>query len=481
MEGAKKILTWLTGAGYEAYLVGGAVRDLLMGREPHDFDIVTVARPDQVIGILTQAGASHANLVGKAFGVVVVGVDHKTYEVATYRREFYGAHAHRPEAIEYADSLEEDVLRRDFTVNGMAMDKDGRIIDLVGGQEDLKKKRLVTIGNPVDRFREDALRLFRACRFVAKLDFLPTKALLEAMPQAFDRVSGLSLERVRSELDQLLLEPAVAKGLDILVQSGLAACQCTYNDGKVLRTIDILPELSHLVDLPQEKDFHEFDAWYHTLVAVQKIAPDPILRWGALLHDVGKGLDGVRAVRKGRLTDWGHDHVGAQLARDLLIRLGYGKAFADRVAWLVKEHMKFHFFAQHGEADATRWVRKEIQSGAYRSQAELKEAFRQLAAVCAADIIACGKPHASTKGNDSFRDCLLDLVDQMPIHSRELHYDGRLISAVGKEAKTYMPYLLEQVRSGRIPNEARALLEALEKKKKRLEGLGVRGDTHELN
>ena len=95
MEGAKKILTWLNGAGYEAYLVGGAVRDLLMGREPHDFDIVTVARPDQVIGILTQAGASHANLVGKAFGVVVVGVDHKTYEVATYRREFYGAHAHR--------------------------------------------------------------------------------------------------------------------------------------------------------------------------------------------------------------------------------------------------------------------------------------------------------------------------------------------------------------------------------------------------
>ena len=193
MEGAKKILTWLNGAGYEAYLVGGAVRDLLMGREPHDFDIVTAAHPDQVIEILSHAGASHANLVGKAFGVVVVGVDHKTYEVATYRREFYGAHAHRPEAIEYADSLEEDVLRRDFTVNGMAMDKGGRIIDLVGGQEDLKKKRLVTIGNPVDRFREDALRLFRACRFVAKLDFLPTKALLEAMPQAFDRVSGLSL------------------------------------------------------------------------------------------------------------------------------------------------------------------------------------------------------------------------------------------------------------------------------------------------
>ena len=143
-------------------------------------------------------------------------VDGKHYEVATYRKERYGADSHRPEEIIYADTLVEDVKRRDFTVNGMAMNRYKEVIDLVGGRRDIKHKVLRTIGNPTERFQEDALRLFRACRFVAKLDFLPDKSLLEAMPKAFHRVSGLSLERVRNELDRLLLEPAVAKGLDVL-------------------------------------------------------------------------------------------------------------------------------------------------------------------------------------------------------------------------------------------------------------------------
>ncbi len=135
------------------------------------------------------------------------------------------------------------MLRRDFTVNGIAMNRYGEVIDLVGGRRDIKHKTLRTIGNAQKRFEEDALRLFRACRFVAKLDFLPSKDLLEAMPKAFHRVPGLSLERVRNEINRLMLEPAVAKGLDVLVQSRLAECSCRLVENGVAREVPILPEL----------------------------------------------------------------------------------------------------------------------------------------------------------------------------------------------------------------------------------------------
>src|SRR3712207_5782682 len=192
---------------------------MIMHVEPHDFDIVTCARPAQVVAILGEYGIDTPGVVGKSFGVVVAVVDGEHYEIATYRKERYGVDSHRPEEIIYADSLAEDVKRRDFTANGIAMNRYKEIVDFVGGRHDIKHKILRTIGNPEERFQEDALRLFRACRFVAKLDFLPSRDLLDAMPKAFHRVSGLSLERVRNELNRLLLEPAVAKGLDVLVQS----------------------------------------------------------------------------------------------------------------------------------------------------------------------------------------------------------------------------------------------------------------------
>ena len=251
MEQAIRLLTILEEAGFEAFIIGGAVRDMLMHVKPHDYDIVTSARPEQVISVLGDANIETTGIIGKSFGVVVAIVDGKHYEVATYRKERYGADSHRPEEVIYADTLEEDVKRRDFTVNGMAMNRYKEVIDLVGGRRDIKHKVLRTIGNPTERFQEDALRLFRACRFVAKLDFLPDKSLLEAMPKAFHRVSGLSLERVRNELDRLLLEPAVAKGLDVLVQSRLAECSCRVVENGAIKEVPILPELYHLVGLPQ--------------------------------------------------------------------------------------------------------------------------------------------------------------------------------------------------------------------------------------
>nr|APO35313.1 pcnB: poly(A) [uncultured bacterium] len=178
-QGATRILRALADAGFEAYVIGGAVRDLVLKQTPHDYDIVTKARPDDIIDIMAKAGFNTTGVVGKSFGVVVVMVPEGSYEVATFRRERYGADSHRPEEVVYADTLEEDVARRDFTVNGMAMTAQGEVIDLVGGLKDIKSLTLRTIGNAEERFQEDALRLFRACRFVGKLGFLPHRSLLD--------------------------------------------------------------------------------------------------------------------------------------------------------------------------------------------------------------------------------------------------------------------------------------------------------------
>lgn len=467
-RGAERLLRLLSDAGFEAYIVGGAVRDILMGHKPHDYDIVTSARPDEVIAVVRAHGFKAGDPVGKSFGVVIAVVPEGSYEIATYRSERYGVDSHRPEEVTYADTLEEDVQRRDFTVNGMAMDIQGHIIDLVDGQKDLKKRCLRTIGKAEERFREDALRMFRACRFIGKLDFLPAGQLLDGMAPNFHRVSGLSLERVRAELDGLLLTPAVAKGLDVLVQSRLAECTCKITDKGVVTEIPILPELYHLVNLPQERAFHAFDGWYHTLAVVAATPADLTLRWAALLHDVAKGMPGIRAIRNERLTDYGHDTKGAHMATELLTRLRYPTAFVKRVAWLVQSHMRFHYFVNNQEANAHKWMRKEVKSGLFRTSDELAEAVKQLAAVCAADVVGCGRPNSVTDGTWAMGDCLAAIADELPIHTRDLHYDSDFPRRFGADTGDMLRYLLERVRSGSVPNEPKALAAAAEHRRQRL-------------
>jgi len=468
MKGATKLLELLTKAGFEAYIIGGAVRDILMHRTPHDFDIVTSAHPDEIIELVKNAGYGTPGEVGKSFGVVIVTSPEGSYEVATYRKERYGADSHRPEEVTYADSLEEDVMRRDFTINGMAMKLDGEIVDLVGGRKDIKKQCLRTIGRAEERFGEDALRLFRACRFVGKLDFLPHKSLLEAMPSAFPRVEGLSLERVRQELEGLLVTPAVAKGFDVLVQSGLADCNCRILEDGQYTAVPILPELKHLVGLPQQQEFHKFDGWYHTLAVLQASKADLLIRWAALLHDVAKGLPHVRAIRNGKLTDYGHDKEGADLAKAILTRFQYSKDMVERVSWLVSNHMHFHYFVNNQEANAWKWVRKEARSGQFRKSADMKEAFGQLAAVCEADVIGCGRELFSTAGSVAFGECLQAMAEEVPIHTRDLNYTKELVQMTGTQTAEVLKNLLARVQNGQLENEPIALYEAAKQRMERL-------------
>lgn len=464
MEKGQLLLTWLTEAGFTAYIVGGAVRDYVMGRPFHDIDIATSAKPEEVLAVLDAHHVAHTDLVGKNFGVVVATLDGKPYEIATFRGERYGVHSHKPEEVWYADTWEEDVKRRDFTINGLAMDKQGQVIDLVGGVQDCKKRVLRTIGNSTNRFHEDPLRLFRACRFIGQLNVLPHRSLLDGMAKAFPRVAGLSLARVKEELHKLLVSPYVAKGLDVLVQSGLADCSCTVKENGQERIIPILPELHHLVNLPQEPMFHRFDGWYHTLAVVQHTKPDLLLRWAALLHDVGKGMPTVRAVRNGRLTDHSHDEVGAKMAYDLLLRLQYTPDFAQRVSWLVARHMRFHYFASHDEADGIKWARKEALSGNFRNARELQEAWNQLSEICQADVIGCGNPNASTASTAAFGEYMQDIMDRMPIQSKDLNYDERVVQVGATYMAQLMKFLIRQVQDGHTPNKPEALYQAAKQK-----------------
>lgn len=465
--GALAILRALTNAGFEGYAVGGCVRDLLLGKVPHDWDITTSAKPKETMKVLQDHGWKSIDGGGRRFGTVIGIVQGRPYEITTFRREFYGADSHRPAKVTFADSLKEDLERRDFTVNAMALDEYGLVYDYFGGQSDLDHKILRTVGNATERFQEDALRMFRACRFLGQLGFMADSSLVDGMSDAFDRVRGLSLERVKGEMEELLVSPHAAKGLDLLVRSGLNETSCRVKRNGTYYEVPVLPELSHLVGLPQMKQFHKYDGWYHTLAVVQHASPVLLNRWAALLHDVGKGMPGIRSIHDGKITDYGHDKKGAEMAGDILTRWEYPPKFIKRVVWLVANHMKYHYFANVPEADVVKWVRRLARSGEFSSQKDLHEAVEQMTDLTCADIIGCGEPETATEGHRSFAEYMEKIIDEIPVTSKELHYDKRVPEVLGAYVKDGMQNLLLRVQNGALKNDEDSIYEAAVKFRRR--------------
>ena len=457
-QGALRILQTLQEAQQEAYIVGGAVRDIQMGRMPHDYDIVTSAMPEVVIDVLRTAGFTTTNVVGASFGVVVVAYEEHSYEVATYRSEQYGDDSHRPVAVHYPSTFLEDVRRRDFTINGLALTESGQIRDEVGGLQDIEHRRLCTIGSSKERFQEDALRMFRLCRFAGQLGFSIDSSTWAGIEPNLYRVEGLSLERVRIEIEKMLLSDHVDLALDALVRSHLneQCCQQTI-EGKP-RRIPILPELTHLVDLPQAPEHHVHDGWRHTLAVVKGVPQNLVLRWAALLHDVGKGVEGVRGFHNGRITDRNHDRVGATMTRDILIRLGYTKEFVNLVVWLVERHMRFHFYVANTSADLRKWIQKEARDSVFRETKDLVIAMEYLKELGVADVIGGGTK--DSEPSDTYGSRMVLLAQTMPVHTKDLHYDKGLPALVGPYVKEVMQTLLQRVQNGEIMNTPEALQEA---------------------
>lgn len=455
MKGAKKILRALTKAGYEAYLVGGIVRDTLLGRACHDIDITTSARAEQTLEV-AKAHGWRCMTVGKAFGCVVILIGGSRYEVTAFRAESYADDAHRPTEVVYGVSLAEDVKRRDFTINGMVMTADGEVIDQVGGRADLKAKVIRCIGDGKERFAEDALRALRACRFSAQLGFDLDRDIMPAIRANLHRVRALSVERVRAELDKTLVAPHSARGLEAMMTSGLLASSVRVRAQGEVHEVAVLPELVHLVGLRQNPRYHAYDAWNHTKAVVESLPPELTLRWAGLLHDVAKGLDGIRGEKNGQPTDYGHAKLGGRMATIILRRLGYPKALVKRVAWLIGEHMTT---APLTERTAVRWLKKRAVD--FADKGTFLDALRQLDLLFRADEKGTGLAHEIVRA-DSFAE-VFALAEHTPLFLHELAVTGKDLTPIlgqGAQVKEHLLYLLERVQSHTLVNEREALVAA---------------------
>lgn len=319
---AGRVVRDLRGAGHDAWIAGGAVRDHLLGVVPKDADVATDARPEQVASLFPGC-----KLVGASFGVVLVPADGEPVEVATYRTDGPYLDGRHPSRVEFG-TIEEDARRRDFTVNGMYMDPDsGEILDLVGGRADLDARRLRAIGNPHDRFGEDHLRLLRAVRLAAQLGFTLDEDTRAAATGLAPRITRVAPERSRDELIRLLTGPDPKRALELLRETRLLN--------------HLLPELAATVGVPQPPEYHpEGDVWTHTVLLFDHLdRPSPELALAALLHDIGKpptfepGPDRIRFPR--------HARVGAEMAEGICRRYRLSNDSTERVTELVAHHMRF--------------------------------------------------------------------------------------------------------------------------------------------
>jgi putative nucleotidyltransferase with HDIG domain len=335
---ARHIIDKLRQAGHQAWLVGGCVRDLLLDAEPKDFDVSTDARPERLLELFPGSGC-----VGAHFGVVLVRRDAASVEVATFRSDRDYADGRRPAAVRFETDPRQDVLRRDFTINGLMLDPEsGAVLDYVGGQADLRSRLLRAIGDPHTRFREDHLRLLRAIRFAARLGFRIEPATFEAIRGNHRSILRVSAERVRDELTRILTEGGARRGFELLDATGMLAV--------------LLPEVAAMKGVEQPPEYHpEGDVWVHTLLLLEKLRqPTPTLAWGALLHDAGKPPT-FRVAERIRFD--GHVEEGVAIARNILFRLRFSREDMEQVEALVANHMRFADAQRMRESTLKRFLR----------------------------------------------------------------------------------------------------------------------------
>lgn len=324
---AEQVCMSLRSAGHQALFNGGCVRDIIMGRSPSDYDVSTDALPEQVQQLFPESIP-----VGAQFGVVVVVQDGVQVEVATFRSDIGSADGRHPGRVEFSRSPEVDVRRRDFTINGLLMDPvDGRILDFVGGQEDIRARIIRAIGEPERRFEEDKLRMLRAVRFAARFDYAIEARTFCAIRKLATEIRQVSHERIRDELSKMLTEGAARRAFELLDESGLLH--------------EVLPEISRMKGVAQPPQFHpEGDVWRHTLLMIEKLPRQPprTLAWGVLLHDVGKPPTYRPPSGPGdRIRFDEHVKVGMCISEEVCRRLRFSSEDTEQVVALVENHMRF--------------------------------------------------------------------------------------------------------------------------------------------
>ena len=327
-EKAISVIKRLREKGYEAYLAGGCVRDYLLRKTPQDYDIATAAKPEAIQEIFSKTIA-----VGTQFGVILVILDGDPFEVATFRHDGPYLDGRRPSHVRFA-TMQEDILRRDFTINGMMYDPIAdQVIDLVGGREDLGRRLVRAIGDPRERFREDRLRMARAVRFAASLGFTIEEGTFRAIQEQAPTITQISWERIGDEVTRILTEGEARRGFQLLDETRLLQV--------------IFPEIEAMKGVDQSPDFHpEGDVFVHTLLTLGHLSQisnlesqiSESLAYGCLLHDIAKPACVKR--EGGRITFYGHSEKGAEMAVEILKRLKRSGAVWERVAYLVKHHLR---------------------------------------------------------------------------------------------------------------------------------------------
>nr|WP_294693750.1 CCA tRNA nucleotidyltransferase [uncultured Friedmanniella sp.] len=444
-----------TEAGHELYLVGGSVRDALLGRLGQDLDFTTSARPDDVEALLRRFSRS-VWTIGKEFGTVgckvVDGDVAWVVEVTTFRSDAYAADSRKP-AVQFGDTLDGDLVRRDFTINAMAVSvPDHRFVDPHGGLADLAGGRIRTPASPETSFSDDPLRMMRAARFAAQLGFAPAPEVVAAMTAMADRIDIISAERVRDELSKLLLTDRPRLGLDLLVRTGLAD--------------RVLPELPAL-RLERDEHHRHKDVYQHSLTVLEQAIeledrlparPDLVNRLAALLHDVGKPAT-RRFEDAGKVSFHHHDVVGAKLVRKRLTALRFSSDEIKAVADLVALHLRFHGYGDAGWTDSA--VRRYVRDAG--------DQLERLHILTRADCTTRNQAKAARlrAAYDHLETRIAELAEQEELNSLRPDLDGRQIMALldlppgPMVGKAYQHLLELRIEEGPLgPERAEAALRA---------------------
>jgi len=326
--------------GHQLFLVGGAVRDTLLGHPQADLDFATDALPEATLALLSRVDDAHPYRVGEQFGTIGARVGLRHVEITTYRSDEQYVTGSRKPSVQFGTTLLGDLTRRDFTVNAMGLDPlNGQLIDPLDGRRDLLAGVLRAVGRPGERFREDPLRLLRAVRFAARLGFSIEPRTWEAMQEQAATLIGISRERIRDEYSRILTGSNVEQGLTLLRDSGLMETS--------------VPQLLELTRMADHGPRHPLSLWDHTLRVVQGVEPDLTLRWAALLHDIAKPE--TRTLEAdGRIRFFHHEDRGAFLAREILAGLRYPGQVVDGVSLLVETHMQIHAYQDDWSDGAVR-------------------------------------------------------------------------------------------------------------------------------
>ncbi len=436
-HGVVSLIRKLEMSGYEAWAVGGCVRDSLLGLAPHDWDICTNAQPEQTLAVfmghrVIETGIKH--------GTVTVMLENIPYEVTTYRTDGVYSDSRRPDNVSFVLSLEEDLSRRDFTVNAMAFNPRRGLYDIFGGAGDLKSKIIRCVGDPASRFQEDALRIMRALRFSATYGFSIEKKTAQALFDLKDRLLLIAPERIREELMRLL--------------TGDGAAYVLREYAPVIFTV--LPELAPMYNHEQFNPCHHLTIWEHTLQSVSAMAPDPAERLAMLLHDAGKPACFFRD-EKGVGHFYGHPKESLKLAGAVLTRLRFDNQTIKTVEELVLHHDDV---IPAKEKNVLHWLNRIGETR-----------FRQLIKVMRADALAQhpDKQEEKLRDIEALECCLkLSLQNKLPYKLKDLAITGDDLKSIGiapgPQVGRILNELLEQIMDGELPNEKDVLLKAALKK-----------------